>query len=279
MIIDAHQHFWNTRRGDYGWIAAGDPVLDRAYRPADLMPLMLENGIDRTMVVQAAPSLEETEYLIGIADAAPFVAGIVGWINFEDPSQISALRRISKVSRLRGIRPMIQDIPDEGWMLRADIDWAYQEITELGLVFDALGKPCHLANFLELARRHPDMRMVIDHCMKPDIANHTAEKFAHWSDGMSRLAELPQVSCKLSGLITEAIADWTLQDLKPYVDHVIAVFGPDRVMWGSDWPVARLRGEYGTWYRAARTLTAHLSDTDQTAIFGGTAANVYRLGV
>lgn len=279
MIIDAHQHFWNTRRGDYGWIEKGDPILDRAYRPADLAPLMLQNDIDRTILVQAAPSLEETEYLLGIADAAPFVAGVIGWINFEDPSQDKHLRRLANVKRFRAIRPMIQDIADPGWMLRAEHDWAYRAIIELGLVFDALGKPRHLANFLELARRYPAMPMVIDHCMKPDIANHTPAKFQEWAEGMARLAELPQVNCKLSGLVTEAIADWTIEDLRPCAEHVIDVFGPDRLMWGSDWPVVRLRGEYDSWFHAARALTEDLPDAARVAIFGDTASRVYDLPI
>ena len=279
MIIDAHQHFWNPRRGDYGWIPTGDAVLDRAYRPADLWPQMLECGVDSTILVQAAPTIEETEYLLGIADAAPFVGGVVGWINFEDPREINSLERIARVTRLRGLRPMIQDIDDEHWMLKPDLDWAYRALTEKGLVFDALGKPRHLPHFLTLARRYPDLTIVLDHCMKPDIANHTNQSFATWAEGISRLAALPQVHCKLSGLVTEAIGDWSIEDLRPYTDHVLAEFGAGRVMWGSDWPVVRGRAEYAAWYEAARQLTAHCSAEDQTLLFGTTAARVYDLTI
>jgi L-fuconolactonase len=172
---------------------------------------------------------------------------------------------------------MIQDIPDDGWMHREDVQWGYRAVADLDLTFDALGFPRHLDGFLALLKRYPDMRVVIDHCMKPQIRDHGAESFARWAEGMARIAGETDACCKFSALVTEADPGWTVADLKPYADHVLAVFGPDRLMWGSDWPVCRLRAEYSVWRAAAEELTAHLSPSDRARIFGGTAAAFYRL--
>jgi L-fuconolactonase len=273
--IDAHQHFWNPARGDYGWMPKDNATLFRTYGPADLAPQIKQAGIDKTILVQAAATVEETEYMLGIADATEFVGGIVGWINFEQPSHLHHLKRLAEHPKFLGVRPMIQDISDDDWMLRDDVQWAYEALIDLGLRFDALGMAPHLANFLTLLKRHSKMKVVIDHCMKPDIANPTTEKFKFWADGMSRLADETSACCKLSGLVTEAGENWTVDDLRPYSNHVISAFGPDRVMWGSDWPVVRLRGEYSDWRSAAKELTADLTEPEKARIFGGTAAEFY----
>ena len=150
MIIDAHQHFWNPVRGDYGWMPDDDPVLSRRYGPHDLASALAATGVTRTVLVQAAPSVAETEYMLGIADATAHVAAVVGWIDFEQPSQIDTLRRLARHPKFAGVRPMIQDIPDDGWMLRDDIAWAFKAVVDLDLTFDALGFPRHLDNFLTL---------------------------------------------------------------------------------------------------------------------------------
>jgi L-fuconolactonase len=276
MMIDAHQHYWHPARGDYDWMPKGDPVLDRPYGPADLAPELARHGIARTVLVQAAATVEETEYMLGLADATPHVAAVVGWIDFEKPSDLAHLRRFARHPKFRGVRPMIQDIPDDGWMLRDDVQWAFRAVADLGLTFDALGFPRHLANFDIILRRYPDLRVVVDHCMKPQIRSHTPESFRHWADGIARLAETGAY-CKFSALVTEAAPDWTVEDLRPYTDHVFRVFGADRVMWGSDWPVVRLRCEYGVWRAAAEALTEGLSTGERARIFGGTAAEFYRL--
>ncbi len=276
-MIDAHQHYWNPARGDYGWMPKDDPVLTRPYGPADLAPDLAAQGIERTVLVQAAPTVNETEYLLGIADATPSVAAVVGWVDFERPGDLAALKRLAGHPKLRGVRPMIQDIPDAEWMLRDDVQWGFGAVSELGLAFDALGFPRHLANFLKLLKRFPDMRVVLDHCMKPHIGTDTREGFRFWADGMSRLAAETGAYLKFSGLVTEANADWTVEDLRPYADHVFAEFGPERIMWGSDWPVCRLRCEYSRWRAAAEELTAGLSDAARARVFGGTAAEFYGL--
>ena len=274
-MIDAHQHFWNPARGDYSWIPPDNAVLNRVYRPADLAGILAAKGVAATVLVQAAATVHETEYLLGLADATDFVRGVVGWVDFERPADFGVLRRLKGHGKFKGVRPMIQDIAEDGWMLRDDVQWAYQALCDLDLTFDALGFPRHLANFLTVFKRYPDLRVVIDHCMKPMIGD--AQGFGFWAEGMARLAGETAAFCKFSALITEADANWTMGDLQPYVDHVLRVFGPERVMWGSDWPVCRLRAEYQVWLSAAQELTAGL-DADATArVFGGTAAAFYRL--
>ena len=275
MQIDAHQHFWNPARGDYGWMPQDDAILSRVYAPADLAPDLVAQGITRTVLVQAAQSVEETEYLLGIADAVPWVAGVVGWVDFEHPSHRAQLERLARHPKFLGVRPMIQDIADDGWMLRPDVQWGFEAVEALGLSFDALGFPRHLANFAVLLARYPTMRVVVDHCMKPDVMGHPAG-FSHWADGMARLAAAGAY-CKLSGLITEAGAAWTVEDLRPFANHVLQEFGAERVMWGSDWPVCRLRGDYAAWRQAAEVLVADLPEAAQARVFGGTAAAFYRL--
>ena len=178
MRIDAHQHYWEPRRGDYEWMPEGDPVLDRRYGPADLAPALARHGIARTVVVQGAATVEETEYMLGIADATETVAAVVGWVDFEKPDHRRHLERLARHPKLAGIRPMIQDIPDVDWMLRADVQWAYRAVIDLDLTFDALGFPPHLDNFLTIFGRYPDLRVVIDHCMKPRIRDHSAGAFS-----------------------------------------------------------------------------------------------------
>lgn len=276
MKIDSHQHFWTPSRGDHDWMPQDNPILNRIYLPADLAPLLQGQGIEGTVLVQAAATVNETEYMLGLADASGFVKGVVGWVDFENPADRAQLARLKGHPKFKGVRPMIQDIPDDAWMHRDDVQWAYRAICDLDLTFDALGFPRHLDHFLTLLKRYPSMRVVIDHCMKPQIRSHSPESFRHWADGMSRLADTGAF-CKYSALITEANEGWTEADLAPYVNHVLSAFGPDRVMWGSDWPVCRLRAEYDRWHQAAQTLTAHLSEADRAQVFGGTAQRFYRL--
>jgi L-fuconolactonase len=277
--IDAHQHFWNPARGDYDWMPKDNQTLWRVYGPKDLAPILDRHGIDTTILVQAAATVDETEYLLGLADGSDRIAGVVGWVDFEQPAHMRHLERLAHHAKFKGVRPMIQDIPDVDWMLQDHIQWGYAAIAELGLTFDALGLPRHLDNFLILFDRHPDMKVVIDHCMKPDIAHHTETAFAHWAHRMTRIASETPAFCKLSGLVTEAGEDWSVDTLKPYVDHILSSFGPGRIMWGSDWPVCRLRAEYDLWWAAAQTLTDHLPQTEKDSIFGGAAVAFYGIDV
>ena len=278
MKIDAHQHFWQPARGDYDWMPKDDPTLSRAYFPSDLAPQMADAGIARSVLVQAAATVNETEYMLGLADATETVGAVVGWVDFEAPDVAETLARLAQHPKFSGARPMIQDIPDDGWMLRDDVQRGFRAVRDLGLTFDALGFPRHLENFLTILTRYDDMRCVIDHCMKPDIAGHTPDSFRHWADGMSAIATETGAFCKLSGLVIEAGENWTVDELRPYAHHVLDTFGPDRVMWGSDWPVVRLRAEYQRWLEAAEVLTEGLTTRERERLFGGTAAEFYRIG-
>ena len=254
-----------------------DPVLSRPYAPADLAASLEQTRVRQTVLVQAAPSVEETEYMLGIADATAHVAKVVGWINFEDRAQRQTLERLAQHPKFVGVRPMIQDIPDDAWMLRADVQWAYEAIIELDLTFDCLGFPRHLAHFHTLLTRYPEMRAVLDHCLKPQFREHSEANFQAWAEGMTTLATDTQACCKISGLVTEADSDWRDSALKPYTEHVLSAFGAERVMWGSDWPVCRLRCSYADWHTQAQRLTEHLGPAAQQAIFSTTASNFYQI--
>jgi len=261
--VDAHQHFWRLARGDYGWLTPGLHTLHRDYQPADLEPLLDKHGIQRTVLVQAAPTVAETRYLLDLADAWPVVGAVVGWVDMathDVAEQLAAL--------------MIQDIDDPDWMLSRDLDNAFRALVELELSFDALVQPRHLGNLLKLLERHPDLRVVIDHAGKPDIAGHG---LAAWRQLIRPLARDTAAHCKLSGLVTEAAADWTAAQIRPYADEVLERFGAERTMWGSDWPVVNLAGGYDAWRNLTATALAGASPTDRAAILGGTAATFYRL--
>ncbi|MBO0662014.1 amidohydrolase family protein [Jiella sp. CQZ9-1] len=275
--MDAHHHFWHPARGDYGWMPPDDPVLARPYGPADLAPALEATGISRTILVQAAPTTHETEYLLGLADGTDHVAGVVGWIDFERPEEIETIRRLAAHPKFLGLRPMIQDIVDDAWMLRDDLDWAFRAICDLDLTFDALGFPRHIEHFNTLFARYPSMRAVLDHCLKPTIADESPECFDEWARGIARLASGSTAYCKLSGLVTEAMENWRDEDLAFYSDHVLEVFGAERVMWGSDWPVCRLRCSYEDWHRTARQLVDHLGEAEKAQVFGRSAETFYRL--
>ncbi len=276
MQIDAHQHYWHPKRGDYDWMPMDNATLARPYHPGDLEPMLAQHGIECTVLVQAAATVEETEYMLGIADATPSVGAVVGWIDFEDSSHLRHLERLSKHPKFSGVRPMIQDIPDDDWMLRDDIAWAFEALQDLDLTFDALGFPRHLKNFHTILTRYTKLRVVIDHCMKPQIRDHGPDAFEAWAEGMRALAQDTGAFCKFSGIVTESDG-WTLDKLRPYADHVFDAFGADRVMWGSDWPVCQLEASYNDWRNAAETLTADLTPSARAAIFGGTARAFYRI--
>jgi L-fuconolactonase len=276
LRIDAHQHFWAPARGDYFWMDPDHPVLARNYRLADLEPLLDRHDISATVLVQAAPTIEETEYMLGIADSTARVAGVVGWIQFEQPDHIRHLERFARHEKFRSVRPMIQDIADDDWMLRQDLDWAFRALIDHDIAFDALGFPHHLDRFVTLFERYPDLRVIVDHCMKPQIAD---QGFDAWAPGIARIASETGAYCKFSGLVTEASENWTPDDLKPYVDHVLASFGPERVVWGSDWPVCTLRATYDQWVETTDLLLAGLGADERTAVLGGNAVRFYRLDV
>lgn len=279
MRIDAHQHFWNPKRGDYDWMPQDNDTLFRSYAPSDLERTLQSHSLDGSVLVQAAATINETEYMLGLADATPWIKGVVGWVDFENPEDLHHMKRLASHPKFLGVRPMIQDIPDVNWMLRDDVQWGFKAVCDLGLTFDALGFPKHLHNFLTIMKRYPDMRVVYDHCMKPQIRDQRVgqDAFSAWAEGMAKLADETSGCCKLSGLVTEADDGWGIEDLRPFVGHVLDSFGASRVMWGSDWPVCRLQAEYADWHSLASDLTAHLSTEEKEEVFGRTAERFYEL--
>ncbi|MBL8830940.1 MAG: amidohydrolase family protein [Rhodospirillales bacterium] len=272
MRIDSHQHFWKLSRGDYGWLTPDKGPIYRDFGPADLAPFRARNAIARTIVVQAAPTVAETRFMLEIAAADPSIAGVVGWVDFTATDAPAAIRELARDPLLVGLRPMVHDIPDDDWLLRADIAPALREMEAAGLVFDALVQPRHLSRLLAFADRYPGLPVIVDHGAKPFIRER---KLDPWRAEMAAFAARTHVVCKLSGLATEAAADWRPADLAPYVDHMLAVFGPGRLLWGSDWPVVDLAGGYDRWFDAAAELTARLGQAERDAIFGGNAARIY----
>ncbi len=272
--IDAHQHFWSLNRGDYGWLTPDLKEIYHDFLPDDLTPMLAAAGIEGTVLVQAAPTLAETEFMLSLADDHAFVKGVVGWVDFEQAEAPAQISKLAQHPALVGLRPMIQDIADPDWMLRADLTPAFKALIAADLTFDALTLPPHLPNLSRLLERHPNMRVVINHCAKPLIRDGVIEP---WAANMARLARDTPAYCKLSGLVTEANADWSIADLKPYVDHLLDSFGPDRLIWGSDWPVCTLASSYERWIETTDTLLSGLTTYERNAILGGNAARAYNL--
>lgn len=272
MRIDSHQHFWTLARGDYGWLTEKLAPIYRDYGPDDLTPHLARNGIDKTIIVQAAPTVAETQFMLAIAAKTGFVAGVVGWVDFTAPDSSQTIAKLAADPLLVGLRPMIHDIPDDDWMLRGDLAPAFHALIEHGLVFDALVQPRHLPRLKQLVERYPSLPVVMDHAAKPFIRERQLDP---WRTEIAAIAAQPSTVCKMSGMATEASQDWNAADLKPYVDHLLEVFGPGRLLWGSDWPVLNLAGGYSRWVEATGILLQDLREHDRDAILGGNAAEIY----
>jgi L-fuconolactonase len=255
VTIDSHQHFWDPARADYPWMTDEVAPLRRRFSPEDLEPLLREHGVSGTIVVQARHSLDETQTLLTIAAATPFVLGVVGWVDLtgDVERQLGDLDGV-----LVGVRHQVHDEADPGWLLRADVQRGLAAVGEAGLVYDLLVRPRELPAAVETVRRHPDIRFVLDHAGKAPRSNRDA-----WVQGVSALAELPNVTCKLSGLFTEADPEGT-------VARALQWFRPDRCMFGSDWPVCLLASEYGD-------AIAIVGDDED--VLAGTAIRTYGLQV
>jgi L-fuconolactonase len=273
--VDAHHHVWSLARGDYGWLTPKLAPIHRDFSLADFAPLCEAAGVTATVLVQAAPTLAETEYLLQLAgDSDGVVKGVVGWVDLAARDAIPTLNRLARNPLLKAVRPMLQDLPDDAWILQASVGRALAALPRIGLRFDALVKPAQLPALLLLLDRHPDLAVVIDHGAKPDIAGGMWEP---WARSMRVAAANPRVRCKLSGLATEAGENWTIDTLRPYVDHLLECFGAQRLMWGSDWPVVNLSGSYQRWFAATVALLAGLTPQERKAIMGETARKFYGL--
>ncbi len=275
MRIDGHQHFWSLLRDDYGWLTPDLKVLYRDRTPKDLQPLLDQTGVDHTVLVQAAATTDETRYLLGIAEHDSMVAGLVGWIDMDSPTHaIQALNEFAQHPKFVGIRPMIQEIVDPAWIDRPELGVVLDALVERNVCFDALVRSVHLPFLLNCLTRHPELRVVIDHGAKPNIA---ASEWQPWADGISTIANQTSAYCKISGLITEAGDTQTYDDVMPYLDHLLGTFGPKRLIWGSDWPVLNLAGDYRGWHDASTVRLEALSEQDQEDIFGRNAIDFYNL--
>ena len=272
MRIDAHHHLWTLARGDYGWLTSALAPIHRDFSLSDLAPHLAAANIGGTILVQAAPTEAETMFLLDIAAKAQVVRGVVGWTDFDAADGGARIDALAVHKLLVGLRPMVQDMPDDDWLLRPGLAPLLAAMARNNLAFDALVLPRHLPRLLPLIDDHPDLQFVLDHCAKPRLA--TGET-ADWYRDVALLAERPNIVCKLSGLATEAAPDWQIADLRKAVDHVVACFGSRRLLWGSDWPVVNLAGGYEKWIAAAETLLAGLSPDEKAAIFGGNAARIY----
>jgi L-fucono-1,5-lactonase len=272
MRIDAHHHLWTLARGDYGWLTPKLAPIYRDFSLSDLAPHLSKSRIEGTILVQAAPTEAETMFLLAIAEGAEVVRGVVGWIDFNAPNAAARIDVLAGQRLLVGLRPMVQDIPDDDWLLHPGLAAPLTAMARHGFVFDALVLPRHLPRLLRVIDRHRDLQFVLDHCAKPHLASGD---IAEWKQQIAQLAMRPNIVCKLSGLVTEAGADWQLADLRPAVDHVRASFGPQRLLWSSDWPVVDLAGGYTRWLAAAEALLDDLSSAEKADVFGGNAARIY----
>ncbi len=281
LVVDAHHHFWTPSRHDYYWMTGAelDPIR-KPFTPAELRPVLAVAGVDYTVLVQTVPSLAETREFMQIAASTRFVAGVVGWVDLTDAAvgeTLAELKAQPDGETLVGIRHQVHDEKDAEWLLRPDVQRGLAAVQDAGLAYDLLVRPRELPAALATARALPNLRFVLDHIAKPPIA---AGKVEAWAALMEPFRGLTNVSCKLSGMITEAAwTDWTPDDLRPFVATTVDIFGAGRVMFGSDWPVCLLAGEYGVVKSALEEALPPLSRDEWGRVFGGTAIDVYGLKV
>jgi L-fuconolactonase len=271
--VDAHQHFWRYSPQTHGWIDERMGVLKRDFLPEDLQPLLRAEGFGRSVAVQAAQSLEETRFLLDLADRHDFIGAVVGWVDLRSPEVEAQLQSFASHARFKGVRHVAQDEPDDLFLVREDVMNGIAALESFGLTYDLLVYPRQLPAAVDLVRRFPRQRFVLDHLGKPEIAKGVVSP---WRERVRELARLPNVCCKVSGMVTEASwTGWRADDLRPYLDVVFEAFRPERLMIGSDWPVCTLAGDYGRVMATVRDYMASLTQPEQGAILGGTAARFY----
>jgi L-fucono-1,5-lactonase len=277
-VVDAHQHFWDPVRAHYPWMTEELAPIRRRFAPEDLRPLLSERGVDFTVLVQTRSSLDETWDFCRTASSTDFVAGVVGWVDLRDSGvsrTLRALRSSPEGAFLIGVRHQVHDEPDPDWLLREDVRRGLRALEEADLAYDFLVRTRELGAALRTARDFPRMRFVIDHIAKPPIRTGAQ---GDWAAAMAPFSELGNVSCKLSGMVTEADwAGWRSDDLLPYVRRVVGWFGEDRLMFGSDWPVCLLAGSYARVFDALLHALGDVSPRTKEKILGGNALRFYRL--
>jgi L-fuconolactonase len=275
MRIDAHQHFWRYNPNEYGWIDDSMARLRRDFLPSDLQPELERAGFDRCIAVQARQTIEETRWLLDLADASPFMLGVVGWVDLQSDDVRLQLHRLAANPKLLGVRRVVQAEPDDRFMLRPEFLRGVAALEEFGLTNDILIYSRHLPVAAEFVKRFPRHRFVLDHLAKPYIRKQEIEP---WRSDLRRLAEFPNVYCKISGMVTEADwGTWTAEQIAPYINVALDCFGAERLMMGSDWPVCTVAASYArTMSLMIEFLKGH-SDDERDAILGGTAAKFWRL--
>lgn len=273
--VDSHHHFWRYSVAEYGWIGDAMQSLRRDFLPADLQAEMAAAGVDATVAVQARQTLEETRWLLDLAQQNSFIAGVVGWAPIASPDFSQTLDELRGVATLKGLRHVLQDEPDDAHALRDDFQRGLKLLQGTGLVYDILIYAHQLPMAVQLVDRHPNQSFVLDHLAKPKIA---ARELSPWSEHLRELARRPNVVCKISGMATEADwQGWTLADLEPYLATALECFGAQRLLAGSDWPVCTVATSYQRWWNTLRQWAAQLSASEQEAIFGGNVTRIYHL--
>jgi L-fuconolactonase len=275
MIIDSHQHVWKVGKFDYPWMSPELGVLYRDYVPEMLEPILNENSVDRTILVQASNSLSETGWLLSLADRYQFIAGVVGWVDLTDPEMVVDLEGFKANPKFKGVRHLVESEPADDWLVQPDVLSGLQLLDQHDVSYDLLVHTGHLKHVCTVAESLPRLRLVVDHMAKPPI---TSGEMAEWSQGIQAVAAYPNVYCKLSGLVTEANhSSWRIEELQPYVQGALEYFGPERMIFGSDWPVCLLAASYAQVLEAFQTLLRELSDEERAMIFSGNAAGFYQL--
>lgn len=274
MRIDAHQHYWKLSRGDYGWLTPDMGVLYRDYLPADLEPILERHNIDKTVLVQAAPTVAETDFMLSLAATHESIGGVVGWLDMADPGFPRLFEKYRREPAFVGIRPMLHDLSSDAWVTQPVVLANLNVLAAHDFPFDFLVRPQHLPHVLHVLEQVPGLRAVIDHIAKPLIKDQV---FEPWGAQINAVAQYENVYCKLSGMVTEADhANWTPADLKPYVDHTVECFGWERVMFGSDWPVSLLASPYYKVIGALEEILGPILDQESKAqVFGGNAGRFY----
>lgn len=273
MKIDSHQHFWNYEPVEYGWIGDDMANIRRDFEPSDLRAELADAGIDGAIAVQARQTLEETRYLLQLARDNKEIWGVVGWLPLCEPNLGAALAEFESESKLCGVRHLVQSEPD-GFMDRDDFNVGIAALKEHDLVYDLCVRQHQLLETIRFVDRHPNQSFVLDHIAKPLIEVGEIEP---WATHIRELARRENVVCKVSGMVNEAQTDWTSAHLRPYYDVVLEAFWPNRLMFGSDWPVCLACTDYATWAQTVRDWTSNLSDDENAAIWGVTAARIYGL--
>lgn len=273
--IDAHHHLWRYSADEYGWIDETMIALQRDFLPSDLTTEMRAADVDGAIAVQARQTLEETRWLLEMAEQNDVISGVVGWAPIASERFAASLEEFRDRSKLKGLRHVVQAEPDDYYLLREDFNRGISGLHETGLVYEVLIYERHLPQAIEFVDRHPNQAFVLDHIAKPRIRDGVLEP---WAARMRELAKRENVSCKVSGLVTEADwKEWTLEGIRPYLDVVVEEFGPQRMMVGSDWPVCLVASGYARWFGVLEEYFAGFSMQDREAVFGGNAVRVYGL--